>query len=74
MLLKTQKFEKGKTNFPPNKFFRSFFSRIVVYEKAQGTIYRGPQGKMTGIAQIVKSFLRDLCGRRKNFSKNAIFQ
>ena len=43
------------------------FSRIVEYKKAQGTIYRGPQGLSAGIAQYIRSFLQDLRGRRKNF-------
>ena len=62
-LLKTQTFEKEKTNFPPKKLFRPNFSRNFVFEKAQGTFYWGPQGNMTVIAQILRSFLQDLCGR-----------
>ena len=58
--MKTQNFEKEKTNFPPKKLMRPNFSRIAVFEKAQGTFYRGPQGNMTVIAQIVRSFLQDL--------------
>ena len=42
-LLKTQIFEKEKTNFPPKKLFRPIFFRIVEYEKAQLTIYRALQ-------------------------------
>ena len=41
--LKTQYFEKEKTNFPPKNLFRPIFSRFGEYEKAQLTIYRALQ-------------------------------
>ena len=58
-LLKTQIFEK-KTVFPPKKLFRPFFSRIIEYEKPQGTNCRGIQGIVTVILQDLRSFFWDL--------------
>ena len=54
-LLKTQIFEK-KTIFPPRKLFRPIFSRIIEYEKPQGTKYRGLQATMTVFLQVTRSF------------------
>ena len=60
-LLKTQIFEK-KTVFPPKKLFRPIFSRIIQYEKPQGTKYRGLQAIVTVVLQDTRSFLYHLRG------------
>ena len=58
-LLKTQTFEK-KTIFPPKKLFRPILSRIVEYEKPQGTKYRGLQAIVTVFFQVIRSLIREL--------------
>ena len=60
-LLKTQFFEK-KTDFPPKIFFRPIFSRIIQYEKPQGTKYRGLQAFVTVVSQVTRSFFYHLRG------------
>ena len=42
------------------------------FEKLQKTTYRGPEGHVTIIVQVIRTFLLDLKGQKKNFSKNSL--
>ena len=61
-LLKTQTFEKNAT-FPMKESFWAIFSRIIEYEKLQRTIYKGSEGFLTSIVQLIRSFLWNPRGR-----------
>ena len=54
-LLKTHVFEKD--NFSSEKVLRPRSSRIIEYEKPRGTKYKGPQGIVTNIVQVIRSLL-----------------
>ena len=62
-LLKTQIFEKKRQNFQWRKDFFAFFSRIIKHDKCQATFCKGPQGKLTSIVKMIRSFHRDIGGR-----------
>ena len=68
-LLKTQIFEK-KSIFRPTKSFRPIFSRIIEYEKPQGTILKGPQDTVTVFVQ--DHFFTTYGVDEIDFSKKAI--
>ena len=59
-LLKTQTFEKMAI-FPVKKRFGTFF--LIEHAKCQETNYNGPQGTLTNIMQMIRSFVWDLGGR-----------
>ena len=71
-LLKTQIFEK-KGYFSSEKYISSDFSRIIEYEKPQGTIYKGTPGIVRVILHGIRSFLQNLRGRCRNVSKIVYF-
>ena len=52
ILLKTYIFEK-KSNFQLKKIIWPIFSRIIEYEKHQGTTRRGTRGILTSIVQAI---------------------
>ena len=54
-LLITQIFEK-KAKFPVKKIFWPIFARNMELDKCQGTIYKGPQGILTIILQMIGNF------------------
>ena len=58
-LVKTQIFEK-KGYSSNGKLFTPRFSRIVEFDKHQGTAYKGPQGNLTINVEDIRSLLRDL--------------
>ena len=55
------------------KFFLPIFSRIIDYKKPQRTHYRGLQGFVTVIMQVIRSFLWDPRGRWKQVLKIGYF-
>ena len=56
-------FEDKKATFPVKKKFWHIFSRTVELEKPPQETYKGPEAFSTIIAQMIRSFLRDLKGR-----------
>ena len=73
-LLKTKIFEKKKATYPVKKNFGLFFSRDIEHAKSQGTVYRGSQGVLTFISQMICTFICHLRGRLKQtFRKTAVF-
>ena len=59
MLSKTQIFEKKGTLSSEKKRFWPNFSRIIEYDKPQGTIYihTGPQGFLASTVEVIRSIL-----------------
>ena len=56
------------------KSFWPTFHRNIDYDNCQGTIYRGPQGILTTIVQIIWTIIWDQSGRYKQtFQKTAFF-
>ena len=57
------------------KLSRPRSSRIIQYEKPRGTKFGGPQGIVTVIVQVIRSFLWDLGYEvdENNFSKKGYF-
>ena len=56
-----------------NRFWTTFY-RNIDYDNCQGTIYRGPQGILTIIVQIIWTIIWDQSGRYKQtFQKTAVF-
>ena len=52
--LKTQLFEK-KANFSVKKIlWPIFFALIIEHGKHQGALYKGPEGKLTDIVQVIR--------------------
>ena len=68
-------FLKKKRNFPVEKKFWPFPSRINEHDKRQETIYKGPQGTLTITVEGRRSFIQDLtgCCKQKFLNKKAIF-
>ena len=64
-----------KAIFQAKTLFRPIFSRIIEYEKPQGTTYKGSQGTVSVIVQVRRSFLWDLRYEvdENNFSKKGYF-
>ena len=52
-----QKFVKNKATFPVEKRLWPLFSRFIERENWQGTIYKGPQGDLILIVQMIITFL-----------------
>ena len=73
-MLKTQ-FYKKRTIFRAKKLFRPIVSRIIEYEKPQGTRHKGPQGIVRITVQVIRSFPQDLRYDidENTFSKKAYF-
>ena len=61
-LLTSQIFENKGTIHSKDKNM-DFFPRNIEHDKCQETLYRGPQGNLTKIAQKIKSFHWDLRSR-----------
>ena len=61
-LLKTQNFDK-KGKHSSEKTYLTNLSQNIDYDKTQRTLHKGPQGMLTTIVQMIRSFLRDLRGR-----------
>ena len=61
-LLKTQFFEKKGKISSGEKIFCSS-SRIIKHDQCQATFCKGPQGKLTSIVQMIRSFHWDIGGR-----------
>ena len=49
--------------FPVRNILRPIFSRSIEHDKCQGTIYKGAEGVLTIIVQLIRSLLRDRRGR-----------
>ena len=72
-LLKTQSFEI-EANFPLRKRFWPLLSLIIEHDECQKTVYRRSQCILTIIVQMIRSFLWDQRGRKKQtFQKIAVF-
>ena len=70
MLLKKQIFDKKKATFPMKKILWVLFSRFMEHEKCQGTFYKGLQGFLTFMVQMIRSILWDQeVDRNKHFKK-----
>ena len=63
MLLKTEGFEEKKATFQRRKPFGPPFFPIIEDNKSQATFYKGPQGTLTYIKQLIRSFHWVLIGR-----------
>ena len=50
-------------------------SRIIEHDKRQGTTYKGPQGNLTIIVEVIRPFLQDPrgCWKHKFLKDKAIF-
>ena len=72
-LLKSQMFER-KAIFPVKKSFWPVFSRNMEHDNCQRTFYKGPQGILTTLGQILWTFICDLRGRwNQTFQITAVF-
>ena len=47
-------------DFPVKKFFKPIFSRSIEHDKCQETIFKGLEGILTFILQLIRSILWDL--------------
>ena len=64
---------KKNATFQRKKIPSANFSRFIEFGKTQVTIYESPKGFVTVIEQVIRSFLYDLRGRRKQFLKKGYF-
>ena len=61
--METQMFEKKSFFFQGKNYFGQFFSRFIKYEKPRGTLFRCPEGIVTVIVPVLRSFRQDPRGR-----------
>ena len=52
----------NKGNFSSEKNYLTNFSRIIEFDKPQGTVYKGQHGLLSLTVKLIRSILRDLRG------------